>query len=147
MVDVVANHMGMENEYYADAVPFNNRNNYHNYCDISDNDFQTHNMHNIQYCRLSYLADLNTEDSYVQSTLYDWIRSIVNTYGFDGIRIDTVPHVPVDFWKQFTKSSGVYSLGEVFDPDMNYHKSFMQGVDATLNYPFYYTVRDTFSGS
>jgi alpha-amylase len=102
MVDVVANHMGMENEYYGDAVPFNNRNNYHSLCDISDNDFNTKNMWSIQNCRLSHLADLNTEDSYVQSTLYEWIRSIVNTYGFDGIRIDTVPHVPVDFWRQFT---------------------------------------------
>lgn len=104
-------------------------------------------MHNIQYCRLASLADLNTEDSWVASTLYDWIRSIVQTYGFDGIRIDTVPHIPVSFWKQFTNASGVYSVGEVFDGDMNYHKGFLDGVDATLNYPFYYVVRDTFANN
>lgn len=101
-------------------------------------------MHNIQYCRLASLADLNTEDTWVRNTLFDWIKNLVQTYGFDGIRIDTVPHIPVDFWKSFTAASGVYSVGEVFDGDMNYHKQFLGGVDATLNYPFFYVIRDTF---
>jgi len=147
MVDVVANHMGMTDENFGDAVPFNNKAHYHNFCIIQDSDFQQKNMHNIQYCRLASLADLNTEDSWVASTLYDWIRSIVQTYGFDGIRIDTLPHIPNDFWSQFTRASGVYSVGEVFDGSMDYHKGFLAGVDATLNYPFYYVVRDTFSNS
>lgn len=41
MVDVVANHMGMFDENFSDAVPFNNRAHYHDFCVISDNDFAT----------------------------------------------------------------------------------------------------------
>jgi alpha-amylase len=38
-------------------------------------------------------------------------------------------------------------VGEVFDGDMGYHHSFMAGMDATLNYPFYFTMRDIFANN
>ena len=45
------------------------------------------------------LPDLNTESPHVQKYFYNWIKTFVSTYGFDGIRIDTVPYVPKWFWK------------------------------------------------
>jgi len=44
MLDVVANHMGNTNEDYSENVPFNNPDNYHKWCDITDKCFATHDM-------------------------------------------------------------------------------------------------------
>lgn len=59
MVDVVANHMGNTDENYSKNKPFDQSVHYHSRCDISDNDFATHNLNNIERCRLAGLADLN----------------------------------------------------------------------------------------
>ena len=47
--------------------------------------------------------------------MYKWIKWIVNEYQFDGIRIDTIIQAPLFFWKEFTKASGVFTMGEAFD--------------------------------
>jgi alpha-amylase len=44
----------------------------------------------------------------VRSYLKSWINKVVNTYDFDGIRIDTIPEVPKDFWSEYTESAGVF---------------------------------------
>lgn len=47
MVDVVGNHMGNTDTYFGNNAPFTSSDHYHSYCDISGNDFATHNMHNL----------------------------------------------------------------------------------------------------
>jgi glycosidase len=39
----------------------------------------------------------------------------VKKYGFDGIRIDTIPEVPKSFWSEYGQSAGVFQMGEVFN--------------------------------
>lgn len=51
----------------------------------------------------------------MKNTLISWISDLVTTYAIDGIRIDTIPYVPKQFWREFTAAAGVYSVGEVFD--------------------------------
>jgi alpha-amylase len=58
---------------------------------------------------------LDQSNSYVRQYLKDWIKNLVNTYGFDGIRIDTIPEVEKPFWSEFGDSSGVFQMGEVFN--------------------------------
>ncbi|CAD8189678.1 unnamed protein product [Paramecium octaurelia] len=142
MVDVVANHMGNTNQDYTKNYPFNQSAHYHDYCIISDNDFNTHNLANIQKCRLAGLADLNQDNSFVQSELINWIKWLITEYQFDGIRIDTVMMVKTDFWTKFTNAAGVYSVGEVFDGDMGFLKQFIGPINGLLNYPLFYTLRD-----
>ena len=120
MVDIVANHMGNTNTDYHQNNPFNESSHYHDWCEISSSDFSSHNQHNIENCRLAKLADLKQEDSWVRSTLKAWIKGLIKVYKIDGLRIDTVPEVPKSFWAEFTKESGVYTVGEVFDGDMGY---------------------------
>lgn len=69
---------------------------------------------------------------------------MVQTYGFDGIRIDTTPEVPKDFWSEYTQSSGVFSIGEVFNGDPHYVSSYQGPLAATLNYPMYYKLKNAF---
>lgn len=44
----------------------------------------------VEYCRLCDLPDLDQENSFVASTLINWVNATVSKYGFDGLRIDTV---------------------------------------------------------
>lgn len=143
MVDVVGNHMGNTDQNYGQNYLLNDASHYHDYCIISDDDFRTLNQNRIENCRLAGLADLKQENDYVRTTLLTWIKTLVGKYDLDGLRVDTVPEVPKWFWKQFTDSAGVYTVGEVFNGDMGYVGGYVGSVSSILNYPFFFWVRDT----
>jgi len=140
MLDVVANHVGPVGFDYSQIVPFNNNSNYHAYCQIQD----WTNQWQVENCRLADLPDLAQEDPTTRQLLLNWVKDVVQTYKFDGLRIDTVPEVPKDFWSQYNQNSGVFTLGEVFDSRMSYVAGYQGPVDGVLNYPLYYTLRNVF---
>ena len=65
---------------------------------------------------------MNQDNEWVANELIKWIKWLITDFKFDGIRIDTVMMVKTGFWKRFTEASGVYSVGEVFDGDVNFLK-------------------------
>ena len=79
--------------------------------------------------------------------LKDWIKNLVQTYDFDGIRIDTIPEVSKDFWKEFGDAAGVFQMGECFNGDPNYVGPYDNYLTGLFNYPMYYTIRDVFQSS
>jgi alpha-amylase len=79
--------------------------------------------------------------------LKDWIANIVKTFDFDGLRIDTIPEVPKDFWDEYSKASGVFQMGEVFNGNSQYVGSYQGHVDALFNYPMYFTIKDVFGNN
>ena len=83
----------------------------------------------------------------MRSQLKSWIKWLIETYDIDGIRIDTVAHVPKDFWKEFTDAAGVYSVGEVFCGDWSYTGQYIGPLDAILNYPIYFAIQQSFHSS
>lgn len=44
MVDIVGNHMGNTDTNFGGNKPFNDASHYHDWCDIKDSDFATHNQ-------------------------------------------------------------------------------------------------------
>jgi len=44
----------------------------------------------------------------VRGYLKSWIQNLVKDFGFDGIRIDTIPEVPKDFWSEYGQAAGVF---------------------------------------
>ena len=148
MIDVVANHMGTPPDYdYTQLTPFNNSYYFHSCdtcprnCDIDDWDDQTQ----VETCRLSGLPDLNQSVSFVKETLLDWVENyVVGTWEADGLRIDTVPEVEKEFWKDFQESAGVYAVGEVDNGDPAYDGPYQKYVDGILSYPMFYTIRQVF---
>jgi len=68
----------------------------------------------------------------------------VNKYGFDGLRVDTALEVPMDFWAEFSMSSGVYTVGETFNGDINYCATYQGPLDGILNYPLFFLLRNLF---
>lgn len=141
MVDVVANHMAPIGDDYSQLYPFNKAEHFHSRCQITD----WNNQGNVEYCRLADLPDLNMDgNDYVRTYLKNWIHNIVEKFGFDGIRIDTIPEVPKDFWSEYGEASGVFQMGECFNGDPAYVGPYQGHVTALFNYPMYYTIGDVF---
>ncbi|KAI6658435.1 Acid alpha-amylase-like [Oopsacas minuta] len=142
MLDVVANHMGNQGNIndFSYFVPFNKAEYYHKYCIINNWANQTE----VEICRLAGLPDLDQSNSFVSQTLLKWIMEVVSNYSFDGIRIDTVPEVPFDFWVKYAKSAGVYSVGECLNGNVGYVEHYQNALSGMLNYPMFFTLRDVF---
>ncbi|KAI0753795.1 glycoside hydrolase family 13 protein [Fomes fomentarius] len=149
MVDVVANHMASSSDppEYSALSPFSSKSSFHSECFISNWDNQTE----IEQCWLGDtnlpLADLNTEDDEVVKTLYAWIQKLVGEYGIDGVRIDTVKHIRKDFWPDFVKSAGVFTLGEIEQNDVNYVAPYTQILDSVLDYPTWFALVSAFQNA
>jgi len=123
MLDVVVNHMATPDpnaNFTNFSPPFSDASSFHTRCFVGD----TNNQTIIEQCWLGDanlpLPDVNTENPTVVAKLLDWIRKLVQDYGVDGLRIDTVKHVRKDFWPDFAKAAGVFTLGEVFIGDTDY---------------------------
>ena len=133
MIDVVVNHFGPPNSStsYASFNPFNQPSDFHPFCLITDYNNQT----DVEQCWLGDkkvpLADVNTENPFVIRASYNWIQALVKKYGIDGLRIDTLKHVRKSFWPAFASSSGVYTVGEVYDGDTAYVKDYTRQSLAT----------------
>lgn len=147
MVGVVANHVGPVEYNYSSIVQFNSQRYYHdcNGCPSSCNIEDWMNQPQVENCRLSGLPDLNQSDPYVSSTLISWVRTVVQKYNVDGVRIDTVPEVPKPFWTQFVSAAGVFQVGEVFDGRVSYLASYQPPLTSLLSYPLYFTIKDVFA--
>lgn len=149
MVDVVANHAGplpkdsQGKEDFSIIHPFNQEKYYHTHCDIGPGDWDT-NQQIVENCRLADLPDLKQETVWVKKTLIQWIKDLIRNYKFDGIRIDTIPEVPAWFWSEFSVSSGVFQIGEVFNSRVNYVANYQNYVDSVFNYPLYYAMNNGF---
>jgi len=140
MLDVVANHAAPIGDDFSQIYPLNKQEHYHNDCDIQD----WGNQQQVENCRLAGLPDFSQQNDYVKGYLKDWIKNTVSKFGFDGIRIDTIPEVPKDFWSEYTASAGVFQMGECFNGFSDYVADYQHHVDGLFNYPMYYTIKDVF---
>ncbi|KAE9387936.1 glycoside hydrolase family 13 protein [Gymnopus androsaceus JB14] len=155
MVDVVVNHVvanptnttnvSPETFDYSLLQPFGSQSSFHTQCFISDYNNQT----NVEQCWLGDyglpLLDLDTENSTTVDTMYTWIKDLVQSYGVDGLRIDTAKHIRQDFWPGFVSSAGVYSVGEILIGNVTYAAPYTDVLDSVLDYPTYYAVYDAFT--
>jgi len=143
MVDVVANHVGyVDNFDFSSIIPFSDVSYYNPYkhCDHIDMKHQP----DVETCWLSGLPDLDQNNPFVRQTLLEWATEFVRTYNIDAFRIDTVPHVSMKFWAEFSKRVGVFTIGEILSFDLPYLASYQGSVDSVLNYALYSTLRYTF---
>lgn len=80
----------------------------------------------------------------MRSYLKSWISRVVNDFDFDGIRIDTIPEVPKDFWSEYTAAAGVFQMGENFNGNVSYVADYQNYVSALFNYPMFFTLHDVY---
>lgn len=63
-------------------------------------------------------------------------------YNFDGIRIDTIPEVPKDFWTEYNQAAGVFQMGECFNGDVGFVAGYQGPVTSLFNYPMFFKIQD-----
>lgn len=137
MLDIVVNHLaapGPKFNFTDFPKPFDDESYFHKRCFVADST-DTKNQTTVEQCWLGDpklpLPDLNTENPFVVEKLNDWIPKLVQDYGVDGLRIDTAKHIRKDFWPEFIKSAGVFTIGEILANDTSYTEQYT-GEDPTL---------------
>lgn len=159
MVDVVVNHFASVpshpgtnisslNDFDLSRVsPFSLSSDFHPFCWIEDYSNQTR----AEQCWLGdknlALVDINTEDPKVVTTLNTWISSLVKDYNIDGIRIDAAKHIRKDFWPDFVKAAGVFSIAEIYDKNVSFLKDYTEVMDSVLDYPSFFALSAAFSST
>ncbi|KAM0195311.1 hypothetical protein ACHAPC_000503 [Botrytis cinerea] len=145
MVDIVVNHMGSPPTVdYSRYVPFNDSSYYHPQSFITNYENQQETEEGWLGDEHVPLPDLNTEDPTVVLTLQTWITKLVQRFKIDGLRIDTFKHVRKNFWPDFVRAAGVWSVGEVLSGDPDYLSSYQPYVGGLLDYGTYYPLKRAF---
>ncbi|GHF45030.1 glycosidase [Deinococcus metalli] len=106
-------------------------------------------------CPLAGLPDFKQDIPEVTTYLNDFIKYWRDTTGIDGLRIDTMKHVPDAYWKQFFAAGGagdpsrLWSVGEVFDTNPAYTARFMNdlGAPSVFDFALYSAFRDQMSSA
>ena len=95
-VDAVINHMAAGsgtgtagNTFGAKQYPIYSPNDFHPTCAISN----YNNRYEVQHCELVGLADLDTDSTYVQDTIVNYLNDLISL-GVAGFRFDASKHMP-----------------------------------------------------
>lgn len=103
------------------------------------------------------LDDLFTEHPRVLSGMIEIYSDWIKKYKFDGLRVDTVKHVNIEFWQEFVpalreaaKAAGVpdfFIFGEVFSADPVQLSTYTRlgKMDSVLDFNFQAAVKDVFA--
>jgi glycosidase len=115
---------------------------------------------NLEGWFIDILPDLNQDDEEVRRYLIQNTLWWLGTVGFDAVRMDTLPHVPRHFWRDWSAAirreyPNVNVLGELFDGDpalLAYfqrgragHDGIDPGIDTLYDFALFYAVRDAFA--
>jgi glycosidase len=115
---------------------------------------------NLEGWFIDILPDLNQDDEEVRRYLIQNTLWWLGTVGFDAVRMDTLPHVPRAFWRDW--SAAIHAeyprmniLGELFDGDPALLSYFQRGkvgsdgidtgIDTVYDFALHYAIRDAFA--
>ncbi|TAA47174.1 pullulanase-type alpha-1,6-glucosidase [Corallincola spongiicola] len=126
---------------------------YHNQ---GDSTFSGENSFNGDFFGLD---DLKTEHPDVVNGMVDLFKYWISEYRMDGFRVDTVKHVNIEFWQQWTPAimahaedeglDDFFVFGEVFEghpKDLSVYSTKGQ-LPSVLDFGLYYAIRDVVADS
>jgi glycosidase len=133
---------------------------FHNYGAIPDYNTAQH----VELGELSGLDDFRTESAYVRSNMVEIYKYWIGQAGFDGFRIDTVKHVEMGFWQNWSPLVHAYAastgkpnfflFGEVYDGSDSKCGSYTGtqsggpfALDSVVDYPLYFLVNNVFASA
>lgn len=116
----------------------------------------------VELGELVSLDDFRTESAYVRTKMKEIWTYWINTVGFDAYRLDTVKHVEMGFWDEWTPviraaaaaadKPNFFIFGEIFDGSDSKCGSYTGTksggnfkMDSVLDYPLYYQVNSVFA--
>lgn len=144
VLDYVVNHTGYQSPWLKDpdkADWFHPKQDIVNWSDPKE----------VENKWLMGLPDLNTENPEVSEYFIANALSWIEKTGIDGMRLDTMRHVPQAFWKDFSaaihaKYPDFYLLGEVWNDNTRYLQLYQDaGINGLTNYSLYNGITATFS--
>lgn len=97
------------------------------------------------------LPDLNQDNPEVTSYFIENALWWIQETAIDGMRLDTVKHVPKSFWNEFAylikaKHPDFYLLGEVWNSNPRYLEQYHAlGIDGMTDYPLFEGIRAAFT--
>lgn len=144
ILDFVVNHVGPNHPWANDVQK---KDWFHEKQPISNWDNQTEVENNW----LFDLPDFNQENPETRKYLLDAAKWWIEETDVDGYRLDTVKHVPRDFWIDFSKEvksvkEDFYLLGEVWHNDLRVVASYEKtGIDGFVDFPQNEHLRTTFA--
>ncbi|MBM7702616.1 alpha-amylase family glycosyl hydrolase [Metabacillus iocasae] len=144
ILDFVVNHVGYNHPWSKDAEKADW---FHEQKEIANWDSQEE----VENGWIYGLPDLNQENPDVENYLIDVAKWWIQETDIDGYRLDTVKHVPKEFWNEFSKEvksvkKDFFLLGEVWHNDPRYISQYKEaGIDAFVDFPLYEQVSTTFS--
>ncbi|MTH53289.1 alpha-amylase [Bacillus mangrovi] len=144
LLDFVVNHTGYQHEWLTDP---DKKDWFHEEQEITNWEDQKQLEDNWLYG----LPDLDQENAEVRKYLLDTAKWWITETDIDGYRLDTVRHVPKDFWTEFSKEvksvkKDFFLLGEVWSEDPAYLAEYEKtGIDSFVDYPFYEEASEIFS--
>jgi glycosidase len=135
-------------------------NNWQKWTTMDANASEATRRRNLEGWFIDILPDLNQDDEEVRRYLIQNTLWWLGTVGFDAVRMDTLPHVPRHFWRDWSAAikreyRSVNVLGELFDGDpalLAYfqkgragHDGIDTGIDTLYDFALFYAVRDAFA--
>lgn len=143
ILDYVVNHTGYNSPWLDDE-------NYKDWFNENKAISNWSNQEEVENGWLAGLPDLNFSNVEVREYFIENALWWIGQTGIDGMRLDTVKHVPRDFWSEFVerisdKYPDFFFLGEVWSENVRYFKSYSDtGITGMTNYPLYKGIITTF---
>jgi neopullulanase len=146
--------------WYYGTVENHLSNNWQKWTAMDANATEETRRRNLEGWFIDILPDLNQDDEEVRRYLVQNTLWWLGTVGFDAVRMDTLPHVPRHFWRDWSAAikreyPDVNVLGELFDGDpalLAYfqrgragHDGIDTGIDTLYDFALFYAVRDAFA--
>ncbi|WP_010094264.1 alpha-amylase family glycosyl hydrolase [Ornithinibacillus scapharcae] len=144
ILDLVVNHTGYQHPWLNDSEK---QDWFHEEQSIISWD----NQKNVEDGRLAGLPDLAQENPETRKYLLDMAKWWIEETDIDGYRLDTVKHVPKDFWEEFSQEvksvkEDFFLIGEVWHSDPTYVADYAKtGIDSFVDYPFFNEATRIFS--
>ncbi|KYH35116.1 beta/alpha-amylase precursor [Clostridium tepidiprofundi DSM 19306] len=144
IMDYVVNHTGYNSPWLKDDTKkdwFHTKLNITNWSDQKQ----------VENGWLSGLPDLNQENPEVRKYFIENALWWISKTNIDGMRLDTVRHVPKEFWNEFAhaikeKYPNFYLLGEVWNESTHYLEQYHKlGIDGLTNYSMYNGIKNAFT--
>ncbi|KIL47383.1 alpha-amylase family glycosyl hydrolase [Jeotgalibacillus campisalis] len=143
ILDFVVNHTGPAHPWVEDPKK---EDWYHEETAILDNN----DPEQVQNGWIYGLPDLNTENPEVKEYLFEAAKWWIEETDIDGYRLDTVKHVPAEFWGEFSEEvksvkDDFYLIGEVYDTDIRKIAQYSDtGIDGFVDFPLAEQMRSVF---
>lgn len=133
ILDFVVNHVGPNHEWLDDP---DKEEWFHEKEPITN----WNNQEEVENGWLYDLPDLNQDNPDTRKYLLDAAKWWIQETDIDGYRLDTVKHVPKDFWEEFTaavksEKKSFYLLGEVWHDNPNVVTGYQEtGIDGFMDF-------------